>query len=108
MSRKLVVRRERATPDISAAVEDYLDVAGSTVALNVVSAAEQAIDQISRAPAPGLPRFGNVLDIPGLGSRRADGFPFLILCWEAEDRIEVWRALHEGRDIGATLLDVET
>ncbi len=108
MSRKPVVRRERATADITAAVDYYLNAAGTAVALDFVNAAEQTIDEISRAPALGSPRFGNVLDIPGLRSRRTDGFPFLIFYWEAEDRIEVWRVLHERRDIGATLLDVET
>ncbi len=108
MNRKPVVRRERATADITAAVDYYLDVAGTAVALNLVSAAEQAIDETSGTPALGSPRLGNVLEIAGLRSRRTDGFPCLIFYWEAEDRIEVWRVLHDRRDIGATLLDVET
>ncbi len=107
MSRKPVVRLERATADITAAVDYYLDAAGTAVALEFVNAAEQAIDDISRAPALGSPRFGSLLDIPGLRSRRIDGVPFLLFAWEAEDRTEVWRVLHERRDIGATLLDVE-
>jgi plasmid stabilization system protein ParE len=107
VSRKPVVRRERPTADITAAVDYCLDTAGTAVALDFVNAAEQAIDDISKAPALGWPWFGSLLDIPGLRSRRTDGFPFMIVYWEAEDRIEAWRFLHERRDIGATLLDVE-
>lgn len=43
-----------------------------------------------------------------VGSTSSDDFRFKFFYREAEGRIEVWRVLHKGRDIGATLLDLDT
>ena len=99
MSGKPVVLRERARRDIDQAVERYLAEAGPEVALAFIDALEGAFRAIGGRPAAGSPRYAHELDIPGLRSRRAGRFPYLVFHVEAETEIDVWRVLHGARDI---------
>ncbi len=106
MSAKPVVRRAQASADITAAVTHYLGEADANLADRFIDEVESAIGAIAEAPGTGSPRFGDMLQLPGLRSRRVAGFPFLIFYVEADRRIEVWRVLHERRDLAGTLLDM--
>jgi toxin ParE1/3/4 len=106
VSANAVVRRAQASADIAAAVSHYLDEAESDLAERFIDEVEGAIGVIAEAPGTGSPRFGDMLRLPGLRSRRVAGFPFLVFYIETDQRIEVWRVLHERRDIAGTLLDM--
>ena len=101
MSGKPVVLRERARRDIDEAVEHYLGEAGPVVALAFIDALEDARRRIGEQPAAGSPRYAHELDIPGLRSRTVRRFPYLVFYVERPADIDVWRVLHEARDIPA-------
>lgn len=107
MSAKPVIPRALARQDVEAAVDHYADVAGSDVALDFVSALETAFRAIAAKPGTGSPRFAHDLELPGLRTRRIARFPYLIFYLERDDHIDVWRVLHDRRDIPAGFSDTE-
>ncbi len=106
MTAKPVVRRAEASADIAAAVSHYLTEADGDLVDRLIDAVEDAIRMIAAAPATGSPRFGDLLDLPGLRSRRLRRFPFLVFYVEGDAKIEVWRVLHERRDLAESLQDL--
>jgi len=103
---KAVVRRVRASADIAAAVSHYLTETDGDLVDRFIDEVESAIRTIAETPATGSPRFGDLLALPGLRSRRVAGFPYLVFYVDGDRQIEVWRVLHERRDIAATLLNL--
>ncbi len=98
-----MVRRSRADQDILEAVEHYLQEADERVALRYVDAIEKAFRHIARHPASGSPRYALELELPGVRSWPVKRFPHLVFYVEHDDHIDVWRVLHEQRDIPAWL-----
>lgn len=101
---KTVVRRAVADQDAAKAFEFYQQEAGDDVALRFVDVLEAAVQAIGRRPQAGSPLYAGLLNVPGLRSRRLNGFPFLVFYVEREDCVELWRILHERRDITARLV----
>ena len=81
----------------------YAGEAGLDVALRISAALGDAYRAIAERPATGSPRYGDLLGIAGLRSRKLKRFPFLVFYLEYGDHIEVWRVLHAQRDIPASL-----
>lgn len=102
---KPVAPRAAAKQDTQLIVSGYVGEAGVDVALNFIDALEDAYRVIGDNPAAGSPRYGLMLDIPGLRSWRVRGFPHLIFYVERTDLLDVWRILHGSRDVPATLVD---
>lgn len=102
---KPVAPRTAAKRDAELIVSGYVDEAGVDVALSFIDALEKAYRLIGDNPAAGSPRYGLMLDIPGLRSWRLRGFPHLIFYVERVDVLDVWRVLHGSRDMPATLVD---
>ena len=98
-----VVLRERARQDVDEAVAHYLDHAGSEIAIEFVDRLEEAFGHIADSPASGSPRHGHEVNLPGLRSWPLRSYPYLIFYMTAAGRIDVWRVLHERRDIPAWL-----
>ena len=105
MTAKAIVRRAQASADIASAVTYYLSEADSDLVDRFIDEVERAIRSIAEEPATGSPRFAELLALPGLRSRRVSGFPFLVFYVEGDRQIEVWRLLHERRDIAGALLN---
>lgn len=105
MTSKPVLPRERAREDMASAVRHYRREAGEEVALGLVDAINAALAAIATHPAAGSPRYGVMLSIEGLRSRRLGRYPYLVFYIERADRIEVWRVLHSRRDLAATLAE---
>ncbi len=105
MKTKPVIRRRLAHADIANAITHYRTNADAGVATQFVDELERIISMIAEAPATGSPRFGDALNLPGLRSRQLGRFPFLVFYMEGEEQIEVWRVLHERRDIAESLQD---
>lgn len=105
MSAKPLIRLELAKQDERDAVGYYAREAGLDVALRLAEALRDTYRSVGGLPGIGSPRYGNLLGIQGLRSRKVRRFPFLIFYIECDDRIDVWRILHAQRDIPAWLLE---
>lgn len=101
MRSKPVIARQTANRDVDEAIDHYLQEATETVALGLVDALQQAYRHIGRHPVTGSPRYGLDLDLPGLRHWRLTHYPYLVFYIEREDHVDVWRVLHEQRDIPA-------
>ena len=105
---KAVVPREQAIRDVDDAITYYLDEAAEQAALGFVDALEQAYSHIGRHPATGSPRYAHELNLPSLRSWPLTHFPYLVFYIELPDRVDVWRVLHEQRDIPAWMREQES
>lgn len=99
MSSKPVIPRERAERDVEDAIEHYLAEAGGKAAIGFIDALQSAFGHIGRFPASGSPRYAHELDLPGLRSRPLKRYPYLVFYMERSDHVDIWRVLHEERDI---------
>lgn len=108
MSAKPVIPRALARQDVEIALDHYAEMAGPDVALNFIGALESAYRMIGAKPGTGSPRFAHELELPGLRTRRIARFPYLIFYIERDDHIDVWRILHDRRDIPAGFADAES
>ena len=106
MTPRSVVLRARARQDVDEAVAHYLDDAGSE-AIGFIDRLEEAFEHVADSPASGSPRFGHEVDLPGLRSWPLRSYPYLVCYMTAAGCIDVWRVLHERRDIPAWLLTAE-
>lgn len=94
-----VIPREAANQDIEEAISFYLGRGAGQAALAFIDALEQAYRHIGRHPASGSNRYAHELDLPGLRSWPLRRYPYLIFYLELDNHIDVWRVLHQHRDI---------
>lgn len=107
MSEKPVIPRVLARRDVEMAIDHCGEAAGTDVALNFVVALEAAFRAIGARPGAGSLRFAHELELPGLRTRRIARFPYLIFYIERDGHIDVWRVLHDRRDIPTGFADAE-
>jgi toxin ParE1/3/4 len=98
---KGIVPRELANRDVEEAIDHYLVEATAKVALGFVDELEKAYAQIARHPASGSPRYAYQLGLAELRFCPLGRYPYLIFYVECDEHIDVWRVLHEQRDIPA-------
>jgi toxin ParE1/3/4 len=98
---KGVVPRELANRDVEEAIDHYLVEATPKVALGFVDELEKAYAHIARHPASGSPRYAHHLGLADLRFWPIGRYPYLIFYVERDEHIDVWRVLHEQRDIPA-------
>ncbi|MBV8124776.1 MAG: type II toxin-antitoxin system RelE/ParE family toxin [Burkholderiaceae bacterium] len=103
MSVKPIRRRALADADVQDALRYYVEQDAPQAALAFIDAIEQALAHIQRHPATGSSRCAHALDLPGLRHWGCKKFPYLVFYVEHPDYIDVWRILHEQRDIPAWL-----
>lgn len=103
MKTKPVIPRELALGDIEQAIAHYLDEGAPSAALGFIDALEKAYAHIGRHPATGSPRYAHALNLPGLRFWRLTRYPHGVFYIEKADHIDVWRVLHDQRDIPAWL-----
>ncbi|MBP6900651.1 MAG: type II toxin-antitoxin system RelE/ParE family toxin [Burkholderiaceae bacterium] len=96
---KKVVPRELAHTDVELAIDHDLAAATTDVALGFVDELEKAYAHISRHAASGSPRYAHQLGLPDLRSWPLARYPYLVFYMERADHIDVWRVLHQQRDI---------
>lgn len=107
MKAKPVVPRELASRDIDEALAYYIDEGAEQAALGFVDALEDAFAHIARHPATGSPRYAHELNLPGLRAWPLTRFPYLVFYVEHADHVDVWRVLHQRRDIPAWMQEPE-
>ncbi len=108
MTPKTVVPRTRALADIDEALDHYAQEAGGEVALRFVDALQNAFERTGQSPGTGSPGWSHELGLPGLRTRRIQGFPWLVFYIELDTHIDVWRVLHTKRDIPASMTELDT
>lgn len=96
---KAIVPRALASRDVEQAIDHYLVEANERVAFGFVDALEKAYHHIAHHPMSGSPRHGYPLGLPDLRSWPIDRYPYLVFYVEHDDQSDVWRVLHQQRDI---------
>jgi toxin ParE1/3/4 len=96
---KPVIPRQAALRDVDEAVLHYIDEAGEKAAQGFIDALEKAFRHIGRHPATGSPRYAHELSLEGLRFWALNRYPYLVFYVEQSQYVEVWRVLHERRDI---------
>ncbi len=104
---KPVLRRAQAQEDVADALAYYLEQGALDAAEGFVKALEKAIGHIGRYPASGSPRYAGELGLPDLRFWQVKRYPYLIFYVECDDHIDVWRILHDQRDIPTWLREPE-
>jgi toxin ParE1/3/4 len=100
---KPVIRLESAQADERETVLHYAREAGLDLSLRFTDALRDVYQSIGDRPAIGSPRYGDLLGIENLRSRKVKHFPFLVFYVERVDHVDIWRILHDQRDIAASL-----
>ena len=103
MKAKPVVRRAQAERDVDSAAAHYFSEGGVELELRFTGALQTAIRHIAAHPATGSPRYAGELNLPGLRCWPLKRFPCLIFYVERTDHVDVWRVLHDARDIPSWL-----
>ena len=62
---------------------------------------EKAFLHLAREPASGSPRYAHQLGLADLRFWPLGRLPYLVFYVERDDHIDIWRVLHERRDIPA-------
>jgi toxin ParE1/3/4 len=104
---KPVVPREQANRDVDEAIAYYLGEQAVQAALGFIDALEQAYAHIGRHPGTCSPRYAHELNLPGLRAWPLTRYPYLVCYIERPDHIDVWRVLHQQRDIPAWMPDAD-
>ena len=100
---KPVLQSAVAQADIRAAAEYYRDQAGHQVAAALIGAVEQVVQQIGMWPGSGSSRFAEMLDLPSVRTVALHQFPYIVFYAELPGHVEVWRVLHNRRDVPRVL-----
>lgn len=106
MSKPVRLRRV-AQRDVEQALDAYLQEAGEETALRFIDALERTYRNISERPRAGSSRFAHELDLPGLRVWSLRKFPYIVFYRVQSDHVDVWRVLHQKRDVPAWLVDNE-
>jgi len=104
---KTVVPREQANRDVDEIIAYYMGESAAHAALGFIDALEQAYTHIGCHPGTGSPRYAHELNLPGLRTWLLTAYPYLVFYVERPDHVDVWRVLHEQRDIPAWMRDAD-
>lgn len=107
MKTKPVIPRGLANHDIDEIIAYYLGESAEQAAYGFIDALEDAYAHMGRNPATGSPRYAHELNLPGLRFWPLRRYPYLVFYVERPDHIDVWRVLHESRDIPQWMIDDE-
>ena len=103
MKSKPVIPRGQVRRDVDEALTFYLNEGAASAALGMIDALEKAYAHIARHPATGSPHNAHELNLPHLRVCSLKRYPYLVFYMEQPDHIDVWRLLHEHRDIPMSL-----
>lgn len=105
MKVKPLIPRQLAGRDVEDAIDHYLAEAGEQVALGFIDALADAYTHLGRHATTGSPRYAHELNLPGLRSWPLTRYPYLIFYLEHADHVDVWRVLHQKRDVPGWMQD---
>jgi toxin ParE1/3/4 len=96
---RVIVPRALASRDVEQAIDHYLVEANEKVAFGFVDALEKAYRHIALQPASGSPRYAHQLGLADLRFWPLDRYPYLVFYVAHDDHVDIWRVLHQQRDI---------
>ena len=99
MTPKPVIPRARAVHDVEAIMDYYLAEGSERAALGFIDTLERAYGHIGENPSTGSSRYAFELNYPELRCWPLARYPYLVFYVERGDHIDVWRVLHDKRDI---------
>ena len=99
MTAKPVTRRRQAQQDIERAAAYYADEGGVALELRFLEAVAAAVLHVATHPATGSHRYADPTRFPGLQFWRVAHFPFLIFYVQRTTEVDIWRVLHDHRDL---------
>lgn len=102
-----VILRALALEDVEQALDHLLGEGAADAALSFVDALETAQQQIAREPGISSTRHAHELGIPGLRSWALRTHPYLLFYVQRDTHLDVWRVLHQRRDMAAWLTEPE-
>ncbi len=102
-----VILRARALEDVEPALDHLFSEGAAEAASSFIDALEIAQQQIAREPGIGSTRHAHELGIPGLRSWALRTHPYLLFCVQRDNHLDVWRVLHQRRDMAAWLTEPE-
>ena len=105
MSVKAVRPRRSAIDDVERAIDYYLGEGSIDAASGFVDALEGAYSEIGRHPSIGSQRYAVELNLPELRHWALTKYPCLVFYVDRADHIDVWRVLHQHRNIPASMQD---
>lgn len=105
---KRVRLRQLAATDLHHASESHRRDAGEQTALRFIDDVERGMTRIGRNPQMGSLQFAYELGIPDLRAWRLQRFPHIVFYVIADQEIDVWRILHDRRDLQAELAPDDT
>ena len=91
--------RSAASKDIDDALAYYAAEAGAKVANEFIDELQAAVEHLKAHPLTGSFRFAFELELPSLRSWSLQKFPYLIFYEPGDDSIDIWRVLHNRRDV---------
>lgn len=103
---KAIVPRTLVNRDVEEAIDHYLGVASAKAALAFVDDLPKAYAQIALNPTIGSPRYAYQLGLPELRFLPLKRYPYLVFYVERDDCVDVWRVLHQQRDIPSWMNEI--
>ena len=97
------VPRGFADRDVEEAIDHHRVEAAAKLGLGFVDEFEKACAHVARHPASGSPRYAHQLGLADLRFWPLGRYPYLVFYVECDEHIDVWRVLHEQRDIPARM-----
>ncbi len=107
MKAKTAVPREQANRDVDEIIAYYMGEGAAHAALGFIDALEHAYTHIGSRPGTGSPRYAHELNLPGLRTWSLTGYPYLVFYALRPDHVDIWRVLHEQRDIPEWMQDTD-
>jgi toxin ParE1/3/4 len=96
---KQLVLLPQAEHDIDDIMDHYRREGGAALAVRWSQAVIAALRHIGTHCAGGSLRYADMLGIPGLRHWPVKRFPYLVFYVERSAQVDVWRVLHDHRDI---------
>jgi toxin ParE1/3/4 len=103
MTRKRVVPRQQATDDFDRIVDYYLVEAGDEVTARFIRGLRSAYRLLEETPGAGSRRLSQQTGFHQLRTWPVSGFPYLICYVERSEHVDVWRVLHDQRDLASVI-----
>lgn len=99
--------RPAAEHDLLERTRYYRAEGGDELGARFFDAAVTALRAIERMPEAGSPRFGELVDVPGLRVHRVRGFPCGWFYFVGANDVDVVRLLAYGQDLPTILAEIE-
>ena len=99
MSNKLLALHNRAELDVEVALSYYRSLMTPLVSDKFLAALEKSFNFLIRFPKAGSVRLGEQIGRSDIRSWPLNKYPYLVVYKELPDQVDVFRVLHQRRDL---------